>query len=63
MNRVPYTLIPIIIIAIFALLFIFYVPPGGDLISGTGDLVLGIIVGILLGVCLVADLRRFRMNL
>jgi phosphotransferase system glucose/maltose/N-acetylglucosamine-specific IIC component len=60
MKKFPLTIIPLAIALVFGLIFIFVVPEGQDLISKTGDLILGLLVGIALGLCLVADLRRYR---
>jgi hypothetical protein len=58
-KRVPLTLLPILLAVVVALLFIFHVPSGGDLISSTGDIILGAVNGALLCACFFADLYRF----
>jgi hypothetical protein len=59
MKRMPLTLIPLILLAVAAYLFKYVVPVGGDLISETGDTVLGIIIGASLVMCLFYDVARF----
>ncbi len=60
MKKLPLTLIPAILLVLVVALFKLYVPAGEDLISETGDTVLGIFVGVLLGVCLVLDIKRYK---
>jgi hypothetical protein len=60
-KRLPVTLLPILLLAVIVMLFIFYVPAGGDhLISTWGDIfLLGLLVG-LFSACVRTDLLRFR---
>jgi hypothetical protein len=58
-ERFPVTSVPILLAVIVAMLFIFYVPAGGDLISSGGDMVLGGLHGLLFVVCVLIDLLRF----
>jgi hypothetical protein len=58
-KRLPVTLLPILLLAVIVVLFIFYVPAGGDLISRRGDIILGGLLGGLFSVCVSNDLRRF----
>ena len=60
MRKLPFTVIPIALILVLVLLFTFYVPSGGDLISATGDYILGIVIGISTLVCLIVDIKRFK---
>jgi len=55
MKRFPVTTIPVLLTIAVALLFVFYVPKGGDLISGPGDKVLGAVIGVALVVCVLID--------
>jgi hypothetical protein len=59
-KRLPVTLLPILLAVIVAMLFIFYVPAGGDLISSRGDIILGSLLGGLFSACVFSDLLRFR---
>ena len=58
-EKFPVTLVPILLAVIVAMLFIFYVPAGGDLISSRGDMVLGGLDGLLFVACFFIDLLRF----
>jgi hypothetical protein len=62
MKKIPLTIIPLAVLGIVAYLFAFVIPSGGDLISESGDTLLGIIVGILLVLCIFADIKRYRKN-
>ena len=55
MYRIPFTLFPIIAIAIVW----YYIPTDGFLISDFADTMLGIIVGASLVICLVLDVIKF----
>jgi len=59
-KPLPVTLLPILLLAVIVVLFIFYVPAGGDLISRRGDIILGVLLGGLFSVCVSNDLQRFR---
>ncbi len=59
-KKFPLTIIPVIVIIVIALLYIFVVPKGGDLISSSGDTILGVVVGIAFGVCLLNDIKSFK---
>jgi hypothetical protein len=58
-KRLPVTLLPILLAVILAMLFFFYVPVGGDLISSRGDIILGGLHGLLFVACVLTDLLRF----
>jgi hypothetical protein len=59
MKKIPLTIIPLIVIGFVAYEFVYIVPAGGDLISESGDTILGIIVGASLVLCIIFDVRRF----
>jgi hypothetical protein len=58
--KFPLTIIPLVLLLILLVVFGYYVPNGEDLISKSGDYILGLIVGISLAVCIVIDWRRFK---
>ena len=58
MKRFPVTTIPVLLMIAVVLLFVFYVPKGGDLISGPGDRVFGAVWGTALAVCVWIDVKR-----
>lgn len=58
MKRLPITIIPIILSLLVALLFILFVPKGGDLISKSGDFIIGYVLGYLFAITLFIDLIR-----
>lgn len=60
MSHLPASLLPIGLAATVATLFIFHVPPGGDLISPWGDVVLGANNGLMFVVCIPLDVVRYR---
>jgi hypothetical protein len=57
MKQFPITIISILIIALFAIVFATIVPAGGDLISQRGDTILGIIIGIIVGLSIIRDFK------
>lgn len=62
MNRFPLTLIPGFLIVLIVILFTFYVPNGGDLISTGGDAVIGQILAVMLVACIIIDYKRFKKS-
>ncbi len=60
MKKIPITLLPIVLILIVLLLFTFYVPQSGDLISSKGDYYLGQALGLLTVLSLLLDFMRFQ---
>ena len=57
MKKIPITIIPVIFILVVIFLFFFYVPHGGNLISSTGDYILGLILGLWFGISLAIDIK------
>ena len=60
MSKIPLTILPIIAILITVLLFVFNVRSGSDLISATGDYILGVVIGITTLVSIIIDFKRFK---
>lgn len=59
MKKIPLTLLPLLILGIFAYLFKYVVPVNESLISDPVDTILGVIVGGALVICLILDFIRF----
>ena len=49
LKHLPVTLLPILPAVIVAMLFIFYVPAGGEFFPSRGDMIIGVLLGVLLG--------------
>jgi uncharacterized sodium:solute symporter family permease YidK len=62
MKKIPITVIPIVVLIVIVLLFTFYVPKDGDLISAKGDFVLGAMTSTLFIACVLVDIIRFIRN-
>lgn len=56
---IPLIIIPLVLFVLTAMAFIFFVPPGGDLISSQGDYYLGQTTVDLLVFCIVLDTCRW----
>ncbi|MFO0719051.1 MAG: hypothetical protein U0522_03425 [Candidatus Paceibacterota bacterium] len=60
MKKLPLALIPFALIVIVMLVFALIIPQGGDLISASGDGVLGGILSMAFIACAVIDIKRYR---
>jgi hypothetical protein len=60
LQKAPLTVIALAVFLVEILLFMFYVPTGGDLIPPKGDESLGQSTVILLFLCAALDVLRYR---
>lgn len=58
MKKLPLTIFPLIAGIVLSIIFMM-IPENDDLISATGDMLLGQIIGIALAICLVIDIKKF----
>jgi len=58
-KKAPLTVIALAVFLVENLLFMFYVPAGGDLISPKGDESLGAATGMLIVLCAALDVLRY----
>ena len=62
MKKIPLVSIPVIAFIIIFILFATIVPENGDLISASGDMVLGQVIIVVFVILLIVDIRRFIKN-